>query len=225
MEDEAARTFFQKAQQEPENQACMDTGSANPQWASVSHGCYISLESAGVHRSLGVHISFVRSTTMDAWKPQQLKLMELGGNARLKAFFRHHGIPDSMPIKEKYNTRAAEWYRRNLKSLIEGSAAPPPLPEGTGKLPVGPVSFGGDWIAEKLASTASPENSASSTYLTDRQNLGNHLHDLVTAPEVIGGSPLTGSTSLMPPLPAHSRDGQSKAVADLWNDDDWGDWS
>merc|ERR1719247_693781 len=114
--DEGTKAFFRSQQQDRANQKCIDDGSPNPQWASVSHGCYISLESSGVHRSLGVHVSFVRSTTMDTWKPLQLKLMELGGNQRLKDFFKQHNIPEDMPIKQKYNTRAAEWYRKNLRA-------------------------------------------------------------------------------------------------------------
>merc|ERR1712137_443477 len=90
----------------------------------------------GVHRSLGVHISFVRSTTMDTWKPNQLKLMELGGNRKLREFFRRHNIPENMPIPQKYNTRAADWYRKFLRSLLDGTQAPPPLPAGTGHLPM-----------------------------------------------------------------------------------------
>lgn len=133
--EETTRIFFREQLEDPDNQCCVDSGSANPQWASVSHGCYISLESSGVHRSLGVHISFVRSTTMDSWKPLQLRLMEQGGNQRLRAFFRQHNISDDTPIRQKYSTRAAEWYRRNLRALAEGSELPPPLPEGTGHLP------------------------------------------------------------------------------------------
>ena len=38
------------------------------------------LACSGRHRGLGVHISFVRSLTMDVWKPEQLRAMELGGN-------------------------------------------------------------------------------------------------------------------------------------------------
>merc|ERR1719181_2147454 len=40
-----------------------------------------------------------------------------------------------MPTREKYSTRAAEWYRQNLKALAEGADPPSPLPTGTGHLP------------------------------------------------------------------------------------------
>lgn len=73
---------------------------------------------------------------MDAWTPLQRKKMELGGNKRLRDFLRSHGIPDSTPIKQKYNTIAADWYRKNLQACAEGSECPPPIPEGTGHLPL-----------------------------------------------------------------------------------------
>jgi ADP-ribosylation factor GTPase-activating protein 2/3 len=42
---------------------------------------------AAMHKSLGVNISFVRSLSMDTWMENQLKLMALGGNKKLKEFF------------------------------------------------------------------------------------------------------------------------------------------
>lgn len=40
-----------------------------------------SIECSGVHRSLGVHYSKVRSLTLDAWEPEILKVMAELGNS------------------------------------------------------------------------------------------------------------------------------------------------
>lgn len=47
---------------------------------------------------------------MDSWKEEQAQNMQIGGNAKAKRFFRQYNI-DSLPIKEKYNTKAAEIYK------------------------------------------------------------------------------------------------------------------
>jgi ADP-ribosylation factor GTPase-activating protein 2/3 len=59
------------------------------------------------------------STTLDAWKRGELRLMELGGNARARAFFRQHGVDDSVKSDDKkYHSRAAELYRAQLKREV-----------------------------------------------------------------------------------------------------------
>jgi len=71
---------------------------------------------AGVHRSMGAHMSFVRSVSMDAWEAEHLAIMEVsGGNARAREFFSSHGLSDSDSIVSKYHSRAAELYRAHLR--------------------------------------------------------------------------------------------------------------
>jgi ADP-ribosylation factor GTPase-activating protein 2/3 len=69
-----------------------------------------------VHRSLGVHVSFVRSTTLDAWTEEQLRIMAVGGNGRARTFFKQHGWTEtgSDKIESKYTSRAAALYRQTL---------------------------------------------------------------------------------------------------------------
>ncbi|KAL4221052.1 ArfGAP with coiled-coil [Mactra antiquata] len=65
----------------PGNTKCCDCGAADPRWASINLGIILCIECSGIHRGFGVHISKVRSVTLDSWEPELLKVMgELGND-------------------------------------------------------------------------------------------------------------------------------------------------
>lgn len=71
----------------PGNARCCDCGNLEPRWASINLGITLCIACSGVHRSLGVHHSKVRSLTLDAWEPEIIKvMMELGNQVVNKVY-------------------------------------------------------------------------------------------------------------------------------------------
>ncbi|KAK9706646.1 hypothetical protein RND81_07G141500 [Saponaria officinalis] len=103
----------------PRNRECADCKNKAPRWASINLGVFICLQCSGIHRSLGVHISKVRSATLDTWLPDQVAFMQEMGNEKSNAYWEAE-----LPVN--YNRRRFEnfipakyvekkWVRRDEK--------------------------------------------------------------------------------------------------------------
>ena len=106
------------------NDVCADCGaamcgggSALPDWVVMPYGVLVCIECSGIHRSLGVHISKVRSITLDTWTNEMATCVSGLGNEAANSVLLASGkatVPISATssraekevyIREKYQKR------------------------------------------------------------------------------------------------------------------------
>ncbi|KAI9481766.1 hypothetical protein IWW42_004951 [Coemansia sp. RSA 1085] len=154
-DDEAARglrapmaALLPMLQQDEANERCADCGAPHPDWCSLNLGCLLCIACSGVHRSLGTHVSKVRSLTLDvtSFTPVAVALLLATGNAVNRAVFAPGTVPsqlqqptaDSPPhvrqqfIAAKYVRRALadrSWRAEGRLAHEMGLLVPPPVAE------------------------------------------------------------------------------------------------
>ncbi|KAM6122287.1 arf-GAP with coiled-coil, ANK repeat and PH domain-containing protein 2 [Pterocles gutturalis] len=124
---------LQRVQCIPGNAACCDCGLADPRWASINLGITLCIECSGIHRSLGVHFSKVRSLTLDSWEPELLKLMcELGNdviNRIYEAKLEKVGVKKLQPGSQRQEKEAYIRAKYVERKFVEKQPASVSLPE------------------------------------------------------------------------------------------------
>ncbi|KAJ2083318.1 hypothetical protein H4R24_000878 [Coemansia sp. RSA 988] len=76
-------------QHDAANTECADCGAVCPDWCSLNLGVLVCIACSGIHRSLGTHVSKVRSLTLDvtSFTPVAVALLHATGNALGRSVF------------------------------------------------------------------------------------------------------------------------------------------
>ena len=122
------KEILKKLYQDPSNSQCFDCDNQPAHWASVNNGIYLCLDCSGEHRGFGVAVSYIKSVTLDQWNENQVNLMKLGGNLRLKNFLISHNMPDYIDKQTIYSSKLMSHYRKMLKCEASGQLFMEPEP-------------------------------------------------------------------------------------------------
>ncbi|KAI1790493.1 ArfGap-domain-containing protein [Ganoderma leucocontextum] len=134
----------------PENKTCADCKRNDPRWASWNLGVFLCIRCSGIHRSMGTHISKVKSVDLDVWTPEQMASIQKWGNRRANLYWEAHLRQGHVPpdhkmdsyIRSKYETR--RWAREGPPpqdpAVLDGDApAPAPTPAQSAPVPTQPA--------------------------------------------------------------------------------------
>ena len=76
---------------ERDNKLCQECMCRGPHtWASWNLGVFLCIRCAGIHRKLGVHISKVKSCTLDQWQREHVNSLATKGNSQAWLYYEHN---------------------------------------------------------------------------------------------------------------------------------------
>jgi len=126
--DEVSKTrkILQQLQKIPANKKCAECSSKQPTWASTNLGVFVCIRCSSVHRSMGTHISKVKSATLDIWKMDTVEHFRAqGGNQKVNTIYEAK-LPDGQKpnsgsdmylverfIRDKYERKM--WFSRKKR--------------------------------------------------------------------------------------------------------------
>ncbi|KAL1922060.1 uncharacterized protein VTP21DRAFT_10702 [Calcarisporiella thermophila] len=195
----------------PENKQCADCKRRDPRWASWNLGIFVCIRCSGIHRSMGTHISRVKSVDLDKWTPQQIESMVQWGNKRANKYWEAKLPENSQPqdsniegfIRSKY-----EYKRWALSSSI-------PNPDSLGD--TGDVTSTKQSSAQLLDTNGTPLASTTNKQTPISPSLIDGFDDFFSSPPPAASTPSSTSGRS---TPAASTVSSSGAASDLLNMND-----
>ncbi|CAH0406695.1 unnamed protein product [Chilo suppressalis] len=76
---------------------CADCGASDPSWASINRGLLLCAECCSVHRSMGRHISHVKSLRQGSWPPSLLAMVQALTAQNVNSIWEHSLLDTSAP--------------------------------------------------------------------------------------------------------------------------------
>ncbi|EED82874.1 predicted protein [Postia placenta Mad-698-R] len=111
----------------PENKVCADCKRNDPRWASWNIGVFLCIRCSGIHRSMGTHISKVKSVDLDVWTPEQMASIQKWGNRLANLYWEAHLRSGHIPADHKMDS----FIRSKYESKRWAMEGPPPADPST----------------------------------------------------------------------------------------------
>ena len=122
----------------PQNKFCADCKLQSPDWVSLSYGVFICYKCSGIHRSLGVQNTRVKSIRLDTWTLQQLYFMSYLNNAIANDYWEailpeNFSRPDPVSVKEMTEFIKAKYVEKAYVDILKQN----PITEANEKISEG----------------------------------------------------------------------------------------
>lgn len=122
---EQHKQILKQLLKEEANKTCVDCKSLkNPRWASWNLGCFLCIRCSGIHRSMGTHISKVKSVDLDAWTDEQINSMVNWGNEKCNLYWESKLPGEYIPDQSKLDNFIRTKYE--MKKWAKSSTIPNP---------------------------------------------------------------------------------------------------
>ncbi|KAJ8099359.1 hypothetical protein POJ06DRAFT_256768 [Lipomyces tetrasporus] len=184
---------------EPGNKFCSDCKkNAYPRWASWNIGVFICIRCSGIHRSMGTHISRVKSVDLDSWTTEQLQNMVRWGNTKANKYWEASLEKGHQPL----DTKMENFIR--TKYELKRWCAPGPVPDPDSISDTERDDSATEPATHKRTSTVSATKK--SVYANSPSAISSESYK--KTPELIGS--VTARPASAPPARPHSGDSSTQ---------------